>query len=62
MKEGVFLDQTLNIMISLILLAYPIFSIPSIVRSKQESGKYFSESRFFYPKACWVGNWDQYAQ
>ncbi|MGX7264306.1 hypothetical protein [Enterococcus crotali] len=49
------MDQTLNIMISLILLVYPIFSIPSIVRSKQESGKYFSESRFFIPKRVGYG-------
>lgn len=49
------MDQTLNILISLILLAYPIFSIPSILRSKQENGKYFPESRFFISKRVGYG-------
>lgn len=49
------MDQTLNIMISLILLAYPVFSIPSIIKSKQENGTYFSESRFLIPKRAGYG-------
>ncbi|OJG67310.1 hypothetical protein RV09_GL002876 [Enterococcus moraviensis] len=55
MKEGFFMDRTLNSMISLILLAYPILSIPSIIKSKKENGYYFSESRFFIPKRVGYG-------
>lgn len=49
------LDQTLNSMIALILLAYPILSIPSLLKSKREHGKYFSESRYFIPKRIGYG-------
>lgn len=43
------------ILISLVLLAYPILSIPSIMRSKQKNGKYFPESRFFMSKRIGYG-------
>ena len=49
------MDQKLNLIIALILLAYPILSIPSIVKSKREKGKYFMESRYFIPKRVGYG-------
>jgi len=51
----VLLDQTLNSFVALILLAYPILSIPSIIKSKRENGKYFSESHYFIPKRVGYG-------
>lgn len=49
------MDQKLNILVSLILLAYPVCSIPSMFKSKQENGHYFAESRFFIPKRVGYG-------
>lgn len=49
------MDRTVNIMVSLILLAYPVLSIPSILKAKREKGNYFSESRMFIPKRVGYG-------
>ncbi|MGX7244406.1 hypothetical protein ACWOC1_06105 [Enterococcus quebecensis] len=49
------MDQKLNFIASLILLAYPVLSIPSLFKSKQEKGKYFAESHFFIPKRIGYG-------
>lgn len=49
------MDQTINSIIALILLAYPVLTIPALIKSKHETGHYFSESRFFIPKRVGYG-------
>lgn len=47
---------TLNLFVAFILLAYPILSLPSLIKSKKNTGKYFSSSRFFVSKQKGNGN------
>lgn len=54
-KGMIFMDPLLNSLIAVILLAYPILSIPSIVKSKRDKGNFFSDSRFFIPKRVGYG-------
>ncbi|WP_321383729.1 hypothetical protein [uncultured Enterococcus sp.] len=46
----------LNLFLALLLLAYPLFALPGILRSKKEKGKYFSDPRFLIPKYQGNGN------
>ncbi|WP_461743300.1 hypothetical protein [Enterococcus sp. LJL99] len=41
----------IGIFFSILFLAYPLCSLPSIVKSKQEKGVFFSDPRFFISKA-----------
>ena len=40
----------LNLFVAFVLLAYPLFSLPILIKSKKVTGKYFSDSRLFVSK------------
>lgn len=50
------MNPILNLFLAFLLLAYPIFALPSILRSKNEKGKYFTDPRFIIPKYQGNGN------
>lgn len=50
------MSVTLSLFLAFLLLAYPIFALPSLFRSKKENGRYFSDPRFIISKYQGNGN------
>lgn len=49
-------NHQLALVVALILLAYPVFSIPKLIHSKKDTGRFFSSSKTFIPKYQGNGN------
>ncbi|MCA5011816.1 MULTISPECIES: hypothetical protein [unclassified Enterococcus] len=50
------MKNNITFLVSLILLAYPVLTLPSIIASKRSMGKFFTDQRLFISKSEGYGS------